>query len=164
MARPKLNGTESGEVQETEQVATAQSDITTASPEPKAESPVKQIVFMSVDKELVLYYKTGGTTKLPDGRIEITPTLKVQFLDFFYRLADIPENQFAITWLRKHDSFGVSFMEVQDIANMVELPTIDEMRKLPMSQLKELCRLKEVKVKDNESREFVILALIEKGK
>ena len=33
-----------------------------------------------------------------------------------------------------------------------------------MSQLKELCRLKEVKVKDNESREFVILALIEKGK
>jgi hypothetical protein len=163
MARPKLNGTETDEVQETSPVVTAQAEAP-ASPAPEAESPVKQIVFMSVDKELVLYYKAGEPKKLPDGRIEMGQTLKVQFLDFSYRIADIPANQFAIGWLRKHDSFGVSFMEVQDIDNMVELPSIEEMRKLPMAQLKELCRKKEVSVKDDASRESIILALIENGK
>ena len=160
MARPKLNGTESGEVQETEQVVTAQAEPI-ASPEPKAESPVKQIVFMSVDKELVLYYKAGGNTKLPDGRIEITPTLKVQFLDFFYRIADIPANQFAIEWLRKHESNPHAFREVQDVSDMAELPTIEQMKRMPMPQLKELCRDKRVDVKDDESKETIILALIE---
>ena len=116
---------------------------------------------MSVDKELCLYYKTGGTTKLPDGRTEITPTLKAQFVDFFYRLADIPANQFAIEWLRKHESFNVSFREVSDMSTIVELPSIEEMRQIPMLQLKELCRKKEMSVKDDESRESIILALIE---
>ena len=83
MARPKLNGTETDEVQETSPVVTAQAEAP-ASPAPEAESPVKQIVFMSVDKELVLYYKAGEPKKLPDGRIEMGQTLKVQFMDIFY--------------------------------------------------------------------------------
>ena len=163
MSKPKLDRNGEGVAQETSQAETAQVE-TTDSPALEAKAPVKQVVFMSVDKELCLYYKGTDLIKLPDGRMEYVPPRKAQFKEGFYPLADIPENQFAISWLRGHPSFNISFREVADMSNMVELPSIEQMRQMPVMQLKELCMKKEVKVGETDSKESIILALIENGK
>ena len=168
MARPKLERSGDGEGQETIQEPGVQQEVlqepeAPVSPVPTTESPTKWVVFRSKDKELELFQKAGYTDK-SHGISTYTPSTGVQFVDFYLRVQDIPKHANTIKWLREHPSNGVSFKEVPDLSNVVELPTIAQLKQLTVGELKELCAKNSVKVEDGASRDTIILALIENVK
>lgn len=129
------------------------------SPDSTPSTPAKQVVFRSVDKELTLYYRAGFTDK-SHGIASYTPSVGVQFDDYHYRIDDTPENAKTIAWLRQHPSFGISFREVPDMNNVVELPAISELEQMTISELRGICHKNAVKHADDASKEALILALI----
>jgi hypothetical protein len=132
------------------------------SPAPATESPVKWVVFRSTDKELVLYDKAGYMDK-SHGIATFVPSKGIPFQDYTFRIEDIPENANVIRWLRQHPSNGISFKEVPDLSNAVELPSIPQLKQMALDELKSLCVKNAVTVETNASREAIILALIEKA-
>jgi len=133
---------------------------TESSPAPAAESPVKQVIFWSVDKELVLYYRAGFLNKSM-GSATYTSTIAVKFEDHYARFDETPENAKTIAWMRAHESNGFKFKEVPDMSNVVELPSIKELRQMTMDQLKGLCSKNAVKHEGDATKETLILALLE---
>jgi len=163
MGRPKLERSGDGEGQEMSQVVAEDSQLATPpSPEPQAESPTKWVVFRSKDKELTLFQKAGFTDK-SHGIATYTPSTGIKFDDCYLKLEDISENAKTINWVRTHPSFGVSFIEVPDLSNIVKLPPIAQLKQMTGSELKELCLKNSVAVKEEYSKESIILALVEKG-
>lgn len=168
MAKPKLERNGEGEVQETDQNAIVSDEpivapIVPDSPVPKTESPVKQVVFRSVDRELILHQKAATIDKSHGIPVHV-PGTGVEFKDWFKRFDDTPANAVAIKWLRTHERNGVAFKEVPDLSAMVELPTINQMKELSIGELKELCVKNVVTISESDSKESIILALLQKVK
>lgn len=181
MARPKLERSGDGEGQEMSgdevlqkavdsgliKVGTTfdapKEELTPSSPAPATESPTKWVVFRSKDRELELFQKAGYTDK-SHGISTYTPSTGVQFVDFYLRVQDIPKHANTIKWLREHPSNGISFKEVPDLSNVVELPTIAQLKQMTVGELKELCAKNAVKVEDGAGRDTIILALVENVK
>ncbi|MDD5523522.1 MAG: hypothetical protein PHI84_22115 [Kiritimatiellae bacterium] len=168
MAKPKLERNGDSEGQEMDQESTVmsetmQSPVVQDSPAPATESPTKWVVFRSHDKELALFQKAGFMDK-SHGMVTYNPSVGVQFVDFYLRVQDIPKHADTIKWLRGHPSNGISFAEVPDLSNIVELPTIAQMKQMSIVELKELCAKNKVKVTDNASMDTIILALVENVK
>ena len=168
MAKPKLERNGDGEGQETIQETAIQQEVlqespVTESPAPATESPTKWVVFRSKDKELELFQKAGYMDK-SHGIATYTPSTGVQFIDFYLRVQDIPKHALTIKWLREHPSNGIAFMEVPDMSNLVELPTIAQLKQMTIGELRELCAKYKVKVDGEASKDTVILALLENVK
>jgi hypothetical protein len=168
MAKPKLERNGDGDGQEMDQESTVTSETTQTpvvydSPTPATESPTKWVVFRSHDKELALFQKAGFMDK-SHGMVTYNPSVGVQFVDFYLRVQDIPKHADTIKWLRGHPSNGISFAEVPDLSNIVELPTIAQLKQMSIVELKELCAKNKVKVVDDASMDTIILALIENVK
>jgi hypothetical protein len=166
MVRPKLERNGDGEGQEMSQdiAESIDSPAIPSSPEPMPETPTKWVVFRSKDKELELFQKAGYMDK-SHGIATYNPSTGVQFIDFYLRVQDIPKHAHTIKWLREHPSNGISFMEVPDLSNVLELPAIAQLRQMSIGELKELCAKYKVKVADGDvGKDTIILALIEKVK
>ena len=168
MAKPKLERNGDGEGQETIQDVAVQQEVLQESANPESpasatESPTKWVVFRSKDKELALFQKAGYMDK-SHGIATYVQSTGVQFIDFYLRVQDIPQHANTIKWLREHPSNGTAFMEVPDLSNVVELPTIAQLRQMTIGELKELCAKYVVKVDGEASKDTVILALIENVK
>ena len=168
MAKPKLERNGDGEGQETIQEPAVQQEVlqesaATESPAPATESPTKWVVFRSKDKELELFQKAGFIDK-SHGIATYNQSTGVQFVDFNLRVQDIPKHALTIKWLREHPSNGVAFKEVPDMSNMIELPTIAQLKQMTIGELKELCVKNAVKVDGEASKDTVILALVENVK
>lgn len=167
MDRPQAKRNGKGEGQEMSQDATIQAGVdaglitSPVSPAPKTESPVKQVVFKSVDFELVLHQRAGYMDK-SKGIVTYVPGTGVQFKEGYVRFDDTPANAVTIKWLREHESNGVKFKEVPDLSNVVELPTITQMKDMSIGELKELCVKNVVTINESDSKEAIILALIQK--
>lgn len=129
-------------------------------PDSPANSP-KMVVFRSKDAELRLV-KTAGYTDKSHGHSEYHPTTGVQFIDFMLRVEDTPKNKGILEWLRKHDSNGIAFRELPETIEKVELPAIAEMRIMSIRQLMDLCRERNVDVREDAGQDAIILALLEK--
>jgi len=169
MGRPRLERNGIGAEQETKGDIFVDSEVKTLtqetkpeipSPDSTAKAPVKQVVFRSIDRELVLYYKAGYTDK-SHGISSYTPSVGVKFDDHYVRLDDTPENAKTIAWMRKHPNSDISFKEVPDMSNIVELPPIAELRTMTIHELKGLCSKNAVKHEEDASKDSLILALIE---
>jgi len=168
MAKPKLERNGDGEGQETNQEVSVQQEVlqepvAPVSPAPATESPTKLVVFRSKDKELALFQKAGYMDK-SHGVATYNPSVGVQFVDFYLRVEDTPKQAPMIKWLRNHPSIGISFVEVPDLSNIIELPTIAQLKQMAIVELKELCAKNAVKVADEASKDTIILALIENVK
>ena len=172
MAKPKLERNGDGEGQEMNQSDLEKNiganaidilDNKSDSPAPATESPTKWIVFRSKDKELALFQKAGYMDK-SHGIATYVQSTGVQFIDFYLRVQDIPKHANTIKWLREHPSNGTAFIEVPDLSNLVELPTIAQLRQMAIGELKELCAKYVVKVDGEASKDTIILALIENVK
>jgi hypothetical protein len=159
MAKPILERNGESEVQEVELETSKKQDVT-VSPVATTESPDKWVVFRSKDKELALFQKAGYMDKSL-GSANYIPSIGVQFIDFYFRIQDIPKYADMIKWLRGHPSNGISFKEVPDLNNVVELPTIAELKQMVISELKELCAKNKVEVDGDASKESIIIALLE---
>jgi len=140
--------------------AVAKPEVAQDSPAPVADAPVKQVMFRSVDKELALYYKAGFTDK-SHGLASYTPSVGVKFEDYMFRIDDTKENAKTIAWLRGHPNFGITFREVPDMSNVIELPPIKELRQMTLDELKGLCSKYSVKHELDASKDSLILALLE---
>jgi len=162
MPKPILERNGESEVQEAKPEAPTKVDAP-VSPVATTESPVKWVVFRSKDKELALFQKAGYTDK-SHGTSDYIPSVGVQFNDFYLRIQDIPKYADIIKWLREHQSNGISFKEVPDLSNVVELPTIAQLKVMEVSELKELCAKNKVEVGGDASKDTIILALIENVK
>jgi hypothetical protein len=163
MAKPILERNGESEVQETIQEATVEKTVTPVSPVTVTASPVKQVVFRSVDANLKLYQNAATIDKSQGIPTHVRST-GVEFKEHFKYFDDTPENAFVIKWTREHEMNGVRFFEVPDISNMTELPTIQQMKEMSISELKELCVKYVVTISDNdkENKAAIILALMEK--
>ena len=163
MGRPKLERNGDSEGQEmSEAVVDDIEAATVPSPAPKAATPTKLVVFRSKDKELTLFQKAGFTDK-SHGFATYIQSTGIKFDDYYLKLEDTPENAKTIAWVRRHPSCGFSYLEVPDLSNIVELPPIAQLKQMTINELKELCTKNEVKVKAEDSKESIILALVEKG-
>jgi len=162
MAKPILERNGESDVQEVKLEAPLKEDAS-VSPVTATESPVKWVVFRSKDKELALFQKAGYTDK-SHGISTYTPSSGVQFVDFYLRIQDCSKNEEIIKWVRSHPSNGISFMEVPDLSNVVKLPSIAELKQMDIPILRELCAKNKVEVKDDASKDTIILALLENAK
>ena len=131
------------------------------SPIPDAVSPSKQVVFQSKDKELVLYQKAGFTDK-SRGSSNYTPSSGLKFEEFQLRFDDIPENKKTIDWVRKHPNFGITFIELPREIEVVRLPSISDMEKMPNQDLESLCVKHEAELVGGERKDQLIMALLKK--
>lgn len=168
MANPETGRSGYGKGQETVQKPNIQQepllkDEVPESPAPATESPTKWVVFRSKDKELALYQKAGYMDK-SHGVSTYTPSVGVQFTDFVLRVQDCPKHTETIKWIRDHPSNGVSFKEVPDMSNAVELPTIAQMKQMTIDELKAICAKNKVTVSEEAGRDTIILALLENVK
>jgi len=176
MGRPKLERNGEGESREASKEIQDAQDINVGensvdktpvtlvptSPELKTKSPVKWVVFRSEDKELSLYQKAGFTDK-SHGIAMYTPSTGIKFENYYCRFENNPQNDNAIKWMRNHPSYGISFREVPDLSSVVELPPIAQLKEMTIDELKEICVKNVVTVKAEDSKESIILALVEKG-
>jgi len=162
MAKPKLERNGEGEGQEVAQDIGVQQEAP-VSPEPATESPTKWVVFRSKDKELEMFQKAGFIDK-SHGIATYNQSTGVQFVDYYFRVQDIPKHANTIKWLREHPSNGISFKEVPDLSNVVELPTIAQLKQMTIGELMELCAKNAVKVVDGAGKDTIILALVENVK
>lgn len=159
MAKPILERNGESDVEEVKLETPLKVDAP-VSPATATESPVKWVVFRSKDKELALFQKAGYTDK-SHGISTYTPSAGVQFVDFYLRIQDCPANEEIIKWVRNHPSNGISFKEVPDLSDMVELPSIAELKQMDIPVLRELCAKNKVEAEDNASKDAIILALLE---
>ena len=167
MAKPKLERNGDSDGQETNQEPTVLQEVmqkpvepvAPVSPAPATESPTKWVVFRSHDKELALFQKAGYMDK-SHGVATYNPSIGVQFVDYYLRVQDIPKHANTIKWLRGHPSNGISFAEVPDLSNIIELPTIAQLKQMSIVELRELCAKNKVKVEENAGMDTIILALL----
>lgn len=122
----------------------------------------KMVIFRSKDRELTLVQKAGYTEK-SHGTSSYVQTKSVQFVDFIFMIADVTENKKTISWLRKHPSNGLSFREVPwgDSEGVIK-PSIEELEKMSMKELRELCDRYELEIREGASREAIILTILKK--
>ncbi len=168
MAKPILERNGESDVQEVKLEIPAKQDApvnqnVSVSPAATTESPIKWVVFRSKDKELALFRKAGYMDKSL-GTSNYIPSIGVQFIDFYFRIQDISKYADIIKWLREHPSNGISFQEVPDLSDAIELPTIAELKQMVVSELKELCVKYKVEIDGDASKDAIILALLEKVK
>lgn len=168
MANPETGRSGYGKGQETIQKPSVQQGpllkpLVPESPAPATESPTKWVVFRSKDKELTLFQKAGYMDK-SHGISTYTPSVGVQFADFVLRIQDSPEHEETIKWVRTHPSNGIAFMEVPDMSNAVELPTIEQLKQMTIDELKEICAKNKVTVNEDAGKATIILALLEGAK
>jgi hypothetical protein len=128
-------------------------------PDSPKNSP-KMVVFRSKDAELRLV-RTAGYTDKSHGQAEYHPTTGVQFVDFMLRVEDTQKNKGILEWLRKHESNGISFREIPETIEKTALPKIAEMRVMSIRQLMDLCRERNIDVREDIGQDAIILALIE---
>ncbi len=159
MAKPILERNGESDIQETISGTPVKQDVS-VSPVVETESPVKWVVFRSKDKELALFLKAGYTEK-SHGVSIYHPSVGVQFIDFYLRIQECSKNDEVIKWMRSHPANGISFKEIPDLSNVVELPAIAQMKQMEANELKELCAKNKVEVKDDATKDAIILALLE---
>lgn len=130
------------------------------SPDKKMDA-AKMVMFRSKDRELTLIKKAGYTEK-SHGVSSYVPTDSVQFVDFLFMVADKPENRKVIEFLRNHPSNGISFREVpvDDVATVK--PSIADLEAMTSAELRETCEKRGVEIKEDASREQIILAILKK--
>ena len=158
MGRPKTERNGDGEEQEMSLDTTAEA-VASDSPVAETKVPVKQVVFRSIDKNLILHQSAASVDVL-HGIPMYKPGTGVRFEDNFKRFDDIPENQVAIKWIRNHPMNNVKFKEVPDFSRMVELPTIAQMQDMSIAELKALCVQNVVTINETDSKDAIILALL----
>jgi len=123
---------------------------------------VKMVIFKSYDKGLSMPFKAGFIERTANGMGINHPSEVIHFMDNQYLIEDIPANAKIIRFLRTHPSNGITFSEVPTTDGKLRVPSIEELERMSMTDLRELCKTLEVTIRDGSSKELIMIEILKR--